>query len=156
MEITLNGVKYNATTDANGEVSIPVSLNVGKYSVVIKDVESGINRTNIIDVIKTIAGNKNVVKYYGGSQTYSVLVMGDNNQHVGAGEIVKMTINKKTYSVKTDKTGHATLKLNFAPNKYTITAEYKNYKVSNKVTIKSTLVTKNISKKTMFINKINK
>ncbi len=147
MEITLDGVKYNVTTNGSGDAAVPVSLNVGTYSVLIKDLESGINKTNTVDVVKTIKDNKDIVKYYKGSQTYSVLVMGDNNEHVGAGEVVKMTINKKTYSVKTDKTGHAILKLNFAPKKYTITAKYKNFTVSNKITIKSTLVTKNISKK---------
>jgi hypothetical protein len=135
------------TTNGSGDAAVPVSLNVGTYSVLIKDLESGINKTNTVDVVKTIKDNKDIVKYYKGSQTYSVLVMGDNNEHVGAGEVVKMTINKKTYSVKTDKTGHAILKLNFAPKKYTITAKYKNFTVSNKITIKSTLVTKNISKK---------
>jgi len=34
------------------------------------------------------------------------------------------------------------LKISLKPNKYTITAEYKGFKVSNKITVKSTIIAK--------------
>ncbi len=58
-----------------------------------------------------------------------------------------MTISGKTYQVKTDANGYASLNINLSPKTYTITATYKGFKVSNKVTIKPTIITKNISKK---------
>ena len=147
LEITLNGVTYNKTTDNNGTVIIPVSLNVGKYVIFIKDLEADINKTQVVNVLKTIEMNNDVIKYYGGSQTYSVLVIGDNNQSVGAGKIVVMKINNLKYNVKTDNKGYATLKLNFNPGSYVVNTEYKSYTVSNRITIKTTLITKNISAK---------
>lgn len=58
-----------------------------------------------------------------------------------------MKINGKTYNVKTDSKGYASLNVKFAPNTYTITATYKQFSVKNKVVIKSTIVTKNVVKK---------
>ena len=67
---------------------------------------------------------------------YKVLVTIDGKA-VGAGETVTIKYNGKTYNVKTDKNGYATLKLNtkVKVKKYTITATYKGIKVTNKVTI---------------------
>ena len=60
---------------------------------------------------------------------------------------VKFTVNSKSYFVKTDKNGVATLKLKFKPGKYTIYSAYGDVKVKNKITIKNTLITKNLYKK---------
>ena len=144
---TLNGVTYNKTTDENGKASINLDLDVGEYIISIANPETGVNNTQTINVIKTLTNNKDLTKYYKGSKGYSVLVMGDNNTPVGAGEIVVMKINKRTYNVKTDANGIATLGITLKPKVYTITANYKNYTVTNKVTVKTTIITKNISKK---------
>lgn len=142
----LNGETYNRTTDENGTASINVDLNVGTYTVSIANPES-ITKTQTIKVIETITGNKDVIKYYKGSEVYKVRVMGDNNKPVGAGETVVIKINKKSYNVKTDKNGYVSFKISLKPKKYTITATYKKYTVTNKVTVKSTIITKNLSKK---------
>lgn len=142
---TLNGEIYNAVTDDKGVASINVNLNVGTYGVTI--IYGDYIRSQIITVQKTITNNKNLIKYYKGSETYSVKVWGDNGKAVGAGKVVTMKIGGKTYTVKTNKNGYASLKINLKPKTYTITATYKSYKVSNKVTIKPTVITKNISKK---------
>ena len=72
---------------------------------------------------------------------------GDNGKPVGAGVVVKIKINGKTYKVKTNKKGYAVFKIKLKPKTYTITATYKGYKVSNKIKVKSTIITKNLSKK---------
>ncbi len=147
IQFVLNGQIFNKTTDGNGKASININLAVGKYPISIINPDTGIIKTQNINVIKTITKNKDLTKYYLGSQGYKVLIMGDNNKPVGAGEKVVMKINKKTYTVKTDKSGYATLKISLKPGKYTIKATYKKYTVTNKVTVKSTIITKNISKK---------
>ena len=91
--------------------------------------------------------NKNVVKYYGGSQKYTVRAYDDSGNPVGAGKIVTFKVNGKTYKVKTDKNGYASCKINLKPKTYTITATYGGFKVSNKIKVKPVLTAKNISKK---------
>ncbi len=56
-------------------------------------------------------------------------------------------INGHTYNLKTDKNGYLSLTFNLAPKTYTITSQYNGFKTSNKITIKSTIVTKNIAVK---------
>ena len=72
-----------------------------------------------------------------------------NGKAVGAGKIVTFKVNGKTYKVKTDKNGYATLSLKLKAKSYTITAEFNGTKVSNKIIVKPVLTTKiTFSKKT--------
>ena len=84
--------------------------------------------------------------YYKSSKMFKVRVF-DNYGKAVSGKIVSFKINGKVYNVKTDKNGYAGLKINQKPGTYTITAQYGDVKVKNKITVKTTLITKNISKK---------
>ena len=143
--LTLNGVVYKKETDSNGIVSINVNLDLGTYGITI--IYGDEIKSQNITVEKTITENEDLIKYYKGSKAYKVRIMGDNGQTVGAGEIVTMTLNGKTYNVTTDVNGYASLNVNLKPKTYTITATYKDFEVSNKFVVKTTLITKNISKK---------
>ena len=88
-----------------------------------------------------ITGNTDITQYYGASKYYKIRLT-NNNQPV-KGEIITVNINKNTVKIKTDNNGYATLKLSLKAGKYTITSTYKNVKVSNKITVKPTLITKN-------------
>ena len=88
-----------------------------------------------------ITENKDITQYYGSVKYYKIRLT-NNNQPV-KGEIITVNINKNTVKIKTDNNGYATLKLSLKSGKYTITATYKNVKVSNKITVKPTLITKN-------------
>ena len=46
----------------------------------------------------------------------------------------------KTYYRYTDSNGYASLKISLTPKTYTITATYNGYKVSNKITVKKTII----------------
>ena len=81
---------------------------------------------------------------------YSVLAIGDDGNPVGEGEFVDIYVNTIHYSCRTDKDGYARLQLNLNPKTYTITAEYKLTKVSNKLVIKQTL---KLVKKTVKVKK---
>uniref|UniRef100_UPI00386D3A0D Ig-like domain-containing protein n=1 Tax=Methanobrevibacter sp. TaxID=66852 RepID=UPI00386D3A0D len=87
-----------------------------------------------------ITGNKNIAQYYGATKTYKIRLT-NNNQPV-KNEIITIKLNKNTVKIKTDNQGYASLKLNLKAGKYTITATYKNVKVSNKIKVKPTLITK--------------
>ena len=88
-----------------------------------------------------ITGNTDITQYYGSTKYYKIRLT-NNNQPV-KNEIITLNINKNTVKIKTDNQGYATLKLSLKAGKYTITATYKNVKVSNKITVKPTLITKN-------------
>ena len=88
-----------------------------------------------------ITENKNIIQYYGTTKTYKIRLT-NNNQPV-TNEIITIKINKNTVKIKTDNQGYAALKLNLKAGKYTITATYKSVKVSNKIKVKPTLITKN-------------
>ena len=60
---------------------------------------------------------------------------------------MKFRVNGNDYYRYTDSKGYAYLKIGLKPGKYTITASYNGFKVSNRITIKSTIVTKNIAVK---------
>ncbi|WP_405322497.1 hypothetical protein [Methanobrevibacter thaueri] len=88
-----------------------------------------------------ITGNKNINAYYGANKNYKIQLLNNNKPIKDA--IITIKINKNTVQVKTDTQGYATLKLTLKPGKYTITSTYKNVKVTNKITVKPTLITKN-------------
>lgn len=89
--------------------------------------------------------SKDLTKYYSKKTSYSVKVTDISGKIVG--KKVKFTIKGKNYYPKTNKNGVATLKLNLKPGKYTVYVSYGDVKVKNKITIKKTLITKNVSKK---------
>jgi hypothetical protein len=148
-EITLvvNGKEYKVVTDSNGVVKLNKKLSVGKYNVMLSNPATGDEISNNLVIVKRLTGNKNVNMYFGAGSYYKVRVYGDDGKPVGVGQVVKTTINGKTYNVKTDKNGYAKFKITLKAKKYTITAKYKGVKVSNKVVVKPVLTAKNISKK---------
>jgi hypothetical protein len=97
-------------------------------------------------VPKTKIVSKNLIKYYKNSKKFKVRVYGADGK-LAIGKLVKFTIGKHTYEVKTNKKGYAALKINKKPGKYTIITQYDNVKVKNKIKIKTVLKTKDLSKK---------
>ena len=164
LTVTVDGVNYTAPL-VNGSATVTVpKLAPGNHNITVTytgdDKYSGISKTSKYSVkepVVKITENKDVTMLYTAKTPYKVLVTVDGKA-VGAGEVVKMTFNGKTYDVKTDKNGYATLKLPDAKPKkakYTITAEYKGVKVSNKVKVNSIIKAKNKKvKKSKKVNKI--
>ena len=93
-----------------------------------------------------LAENKDITIYYGAGKSYSVRVYGEDGKPLSKGT-VKMTIGGKSRNVNINSNGYASLKITQKPGKYTIICEYKGVKVSNKITVKATLITKNIKVK---------
>ncbi len=146
-ELKIGSKSLSVTTLPNGISRVNIDLDAGTYTIVATNPVTGEKATNTLFVFNYLMENKDLTKYFRGAQSYKVRAYGDNGKPVGAGEIVKIKVNGKTYDVKTDKDGYATLKINLNPGKYTIKATYKKYTVTNKIKVKSTLITKNVSKK---------
>ncbi|WP_292472757.1 C1 family peptidase [Methanosphaera sp.] len=144
--IVFAGKTYNLNTDGNGRIIINNTLKPGTYKVTIKNPVTLEEKTQTIKVLKRITENKNLVMYYGAGSSYKVRVYDDYGR-IAKNVTVKFTINGKTYSRKTDNKGYAYLKISLKPKKYAISASYKGFIVKNNVTVKSTVITKNITKK---------
>jgi hypothetical protein len=146
VEVIFNGVNYGLYSDANGKVSFTINTNPGTYTVRIINPVSGEARTQTINVVKRITQNRALTMYYGAGKYYKVKVVDDYGKAV-KGLKVTFKLSGKYYYAYTDNNGYASLKITKKPGKYTITAEYKGFRVSNKITVKSTIVTKNIKVK---------
>lgn len=144
--IVFAGKTYNLNTDSNGRIIINNTLKPGTYKVTIKNPVTLEEKNQTIKVLKRITENKNLVMYYGAGSSYKVRVYDDYGR-IAKNVTVKFTINGKTYSRRTNSNGYAYLKISLKPKKYAISASYKGFVVKNNVTVKSTVITKNITKK---------
>ena len=132
---------YEVRSDANGVVKLNKKLAIGTYNVLITNPANFETQTATLKIVSRIIGNKDIVGDYLSGFSYKVRIVGDNGKFVGAGEIVKFIINKKTYNIKTDKNGYASLKITEIPKTYQIIATYKSQSVKNKITVKQILKT---------------
>ena len=93
-----------------------------------------------------IIGNKDIAIYFKSSNYYSVKVYGSDGK-VAVGKKVKFIVDGVNYYATVDKKGLATLKVDFKPGKHMVYASYGNVEVKNSITVKTTLITKNVVKK---------
>lgn len=146
VKFKIGSKSYTAKTLPNGIVRLNINLSPGSYTITAINPVTSQKAKNTILVYLRLMENKDVRKYFKGTQKYKVRAYGDDGK-AAAGVTVKIKVNSKTYKVRTDSKGYAKLNINLKPGKYTIKATYKGFTVKNKVTVKSTLVTKDISKK---------
>ena len=150
VSVTIGGTQFTLKTDSNGQITLP-NVKAGSYALSIKfDSDSSyesINYAGKLSVLAPLSENKNFNVFYGNAVNYKVRVTDSDGNYVGADVNVVIKVNGKTYNVKTDKNGYASKSIRLGVGKYTITAEYNGYKVSNKITFKPTLTAKNIVKK---------
>ena len=150
VKFVINGKTYTAKTDEKGIARVDANLPVGTYDVTCINPVTGQEVTKQVTIVKRLLENKDITMDFYDGTYYKVKAIGDDGQPAPAGEYVAITVNGIKYAAVTDKNGIAKLKLNLNPGKYTITAEYKNTKVSNKLTIKQTL---KLVKKTVTVKK---
>ena len=139
VKITIDNEEFSIVSDSNGNVYYTINLNIGNHQITVTNPDTGEVKTQTINVVARITGNKDLTMYYGAGSSYKVRVYGDNG-NIAKNVVVKFTINGKTYSVRTDTNGYASLKIGLNPKTYTIVTNYNGYKVSNKVVVKPTLI----------------
>lgn len=146
VDVAVNGQKFIVVTDAKGVAKLNEKLPVGTYTVTVTNPDSGSKLVNTLKIVKRIAGNKNLVKYYVSNFKYNLRVYGNDGKAVGAGVTVTVKMGKYTYKLKTNENGYITLLLNsrFPSGKYTVTASYKGYTTKNTITIKQIIVSKSV------------
>jgi hypothetical protein len=94
-----------------------------------------------------IINNKDISVDYAGGNYFTAQVVTDDGHAVGAGAVVKFTINGKTTTTKTDSNGIAKIKITDIPKTYTIKTLYNGKTYTNKVTVKQVLKTSKVTVK---------
>ena len=145
VSFNINGVFYNRTVSENGLAKLNINLVGGEYVITAINTVTGEKCANNITVLSRICENSDIVKYYKNETQYTVKVIGDDGNAVGAGENVTFNINGVFYTRQTDENGVAKLNINLMPGDYVITAEYNGCRVSNDIKVLSVLSAKDIS-----------
>ena len=164
MMVLIKGIVDGNISVVNGAGSYSIKvLSEGSYNVYVGYNGDGTFKADVTVIqfevkptIYNIINNKDVTMLYTAKTPYTILVT-KNGKAVGAGETVTIRFNGKTYNVKTDANGYATLKLpNVKPKKakYTITATYKDITVKNTVKVNS--IIKAANKKVKKSKKVTK
>ena len=147
-------IKYDITTltDNDGNLSNYYELINYSSQFVYKAVKTGflnitcVNGMPVVNIdLKEAIVSSDLTTYYADKISYSVKVFDYKGKVVG--KKVKFTIGNKNYYVTTGKNGVATLKINLKPGTYAVNVAYGNVKAKNKITVKTTLITKNVSVK---------
>ena len=152
--VVFNGITYNLKTDSKGEISIDIALAPNSYDVQIINSLTGEIINPNIKVVSRITNNKSVKMFYGADKGYKVRICNDYGEFVN-GLKVTFKIKNKIYYILTDKNGYALLKLKLKPGKYAVKAKYGDVVVSDKIIIKSIIITKNINVKKGKLVKFN-
>ena len=118
-------------------------------SVYTKDAVFSDLRTVEVSFASKITGLSNVNMQYSAGKTLTLKVYDIFGKLVKSGETVKIKIGKKTFTAKAGKNGVVKFKIpnTVTPGKYTITATYKDFKVSKKLTVKQILTVKTVKVK---------
>ena len=145
VSIFINSKLLTLKTNQYGEIYLKIDEAPGKYALRIVNPITNEISSKDIEVVARINHNKDIVAYMGSKVKYKVHVLDDDGNSQKAGVSVKFTIANKVYNRQTDKNGNAVLTVSLKSGKYAINAEYKGFKVSNKIVIKPTLTAKNKS-----------
>ena len=121
----IDGVEYNATTDADGVATVDLnSLAPGTYNVVVSyagDDELAAITSEV--TITIVNGNTSLTaddleKYFGGSERFEVTLV-DSEGNPIANQNVSIILNGVTYNRTTDDNGVASMAINLNSGRYT-------------------------------------
>ena len=141
----VNGNEYSTRTNRFGVAKLNNSFYPGNYKIIIVNPITGENVTRNMTIVNRISENSDVKVDYTYSAKYCLRVFADNANAAGAGEIVYIKLNGKTSRAITGSDGYISYSINgLLPKTYTITAQYKGFKVSNRVVVKQILKSKNV------------
>ena len=141
---------YETKTNSNGLASAKIELNPGSYVTTISyEGNDSYNLSNIsgtVRILPTIT-SKDISKYYKGSAKYTATFFTTQGKAL-ANTNVKININGKTYTVKTDSKGVVSLAINLKPRTYDAYAydPITGYTLRTTVKVLSTITASDISK----------
>jgi len=148
VRFNINGVFYDRQVSGDkGLVKLNINIQQGQYVITSMNLVTGENASNNVTVISRLVENNDLVKYYRNDSQYTVKVIGDDGNAVGAGEIVTFNVHGVLYNRTTNESGIAKLNINLGPGDYIITAKHKDCRVSNNITVLPVLTAKDLTKK---------
>lgn len=146
VQVFLNGVVYNLVTDQSGHAYINVNLQSGEYNLDVLNTETFEHISQKIKIVNRINANKDLTIYYKSPLKYKLRVCNDNGDYTG-GISVTVKLNGKTYQFTSDRDGYISISLDLKPKTYVIQASSNGFSISNRIIIKSTIITKDIAVK---------
>ena len=129
----IDNTEYEVTTDSNGYAVLNEQLDVGEYEVTIANKVTGEIAIRNLTIVERIVENNDVIRISGEESYYTIRVIGDDGNFVGANEIVNININNIDYQIRTNNNGYASFRIDENIGSYDIFAEYKGYEVYNDV-----------------------
>ena len=136
---TINGQIYKATTNGSGVATVSAGLTVSNYAETVYNVvvtnpftgENSTATTTIVPRLVVLSGDLSAG--YLENPAFVVQAFGDDGLVVGAGEIVRFTLNGKTYDIATNASGIAVRTIALVPGQYGVYAVYEGYKTVQSV-----------------------
>ena len=154
---TINGQKYNRTTNSNGIASLAINLRPGVY-----DVTAMYDNMSVYSkvVVKTTIEGKNLVKMYQNGTQFFATFLGTDGKPLANNTKVTFNINGVFYTRQTNENGVARLNINLRPGEYILTAinpvnsESEGFNITVKSLIESSDLTKHYRNDSKFEVKI--
>ncbi|MBR5503458.1 MAG: hypothetical protein IKV87_03285, partial [Methanobrevibacter sp.] len=149
---TLDGKTTSLTTSDDGTYKLSFkNLAIGTHKLVLINPVSGEVSNITIKVVSRFSGAKDVTMFYFDGTSYKVRIMGNDGKAVGKGQTVTVTLNKKTYKLKTDAKGYISLKIpdTLTPNydkakTYAIKLSYAGQTITKKIVVKQLIKSSNL------------
>ncbi|MDL2246545.1 hypothetical protein LJB96_02895, partial [Methanobrevibacter sp. OttesenSCG-928-K11] len=116
----INGIFYKKFTNDYGIAELNIRLNPDEYIITAAHPETGVNFTNIVNVISTIT-SEDLTKHYLDENQYTATFLDSEGNPLKNTE-VKFNINGVFYPKITNDEGIAELNINLVPNTYILTA----------------------------------
>ena len=141
--ITINGVTYNRTTNANGTCSLALNLDANVYNVTTTVENTTVN--SVVTIFTTVNGT-DVIKVFRNDTQYYATFLDANGKYLAEGSAVRFNINGVMYDRKvTGGKGLAKLNINLPHGEYIITATNLNTSEmsSNNITVLSRIIENN-------------
>lgn len=149
VDLIINDVKYNVTTDNKGFASVSLDLLPGKYAVNAffagDESHDACNLTSEIKILSTIKA-KDMTKYYKGSAKYSATFYDSQGMFL-SNRNVNVMVNGKSYTKKTNSKGSISFDVNFKPGTYKIVSfdPVTGYNLTTTLKVLSTISSSSIS-----------
>lgn len=133
VKFKLNGKTTSVKTNAKGVATLTISLNPGKYSITVTNPKTTESLTKTV-TIKSLIVTNDLTFNETQKAKYNVKILNSNGK-ASPNKNVTLKLNGKTYTKTTNKNGIATLDLSLSNGKYTITTQYSDLTVKNKITV---------------------
>ena len=149
----INSKTYSVKTDNKGIAKLNINLNPGKYTITLKNPKT-VEQEKKLVTIKSLIKTEDLIMNESDGSKFNVKIL-DTNGNPSANKKVTLKVDGKTYTQTTDKLGQIKLGVNLKAGIYTITTEYDNLKVNNKITVKESIKTSALKHVTSIPNYVN-